>query len=114
MPATAPIDLHLDVGVVRAGDGVGPAVVEELVPLVAQISEDVGRVVDLTVSSGRDGPRRWIELDCWLAGLATVTASGSGRTVDQALVEAKRALLRGVAAVEVEPRPSVAPRRGCA
>jgi len=114
VPATAPIDLHLDVGVVRAGDGVGPALVQELVPLVARISEDVGRVVDLTASSGRDGPRRWIELDCWLAGLATVTASGSGRTVDQALVEAKRELLRGVAAVEVEPRPSVAPRGGCA
>ena len=114
MPATVPIDLHLDVGVVRAGEGVGPALVEDLVPLAEQISEDVGRVVDLTASGGSDGPRRWVELDCWLAGLATVSASGSGRTVDQAFVEAKRELLRGVAAVVVESRPSAAPRTGCA
>jgi hypothetical protein len=99
VPATAPIDLHLDVGVVRAGEGVGPVHVEELVPLVEQISDEVGRVVDLTASGGGSGERRWIALDCWLAGLATVSASGTGPTVDQALTVAKRDLLEKVAAV---------------
>jgi hypothetical protein len=103
MPTTVPIDLHLDVGVVRAGDGVDAALVEALVPLVQQISDDVGRVVDLTATGGRDGHARWVELSCWLAGLATVSASGSGPTSARALVEARRELLREVATLEQVP-----------
>ena len=101
MPATAPIDLHLDVGVVRAGDGVDAALVEGLSPLVAQISDEVGRVVDLTATGGGDGHRWWIALDCWLAGLATVSATGVGATVEEAEAAARRDLQRQVAALEI-------------
>jgi hypothetical protein len=102
---TAPIDLHLDVGVVRAGDGVDAALVDALVPLVTQISDDVGRVVDLTASGGGDDQRRWIALDCWLAGLGTVSATGAGPTAEAALAVARRELLGKV---------SGEPRRGSA
>jgi hypothetical protein len=98
---TAPIDLHLDVGVVRGGEGVDAALVEDLVPLVLQLSDDVSRVVDLTASGGGDDRRRWIALDCWLAGLGTVSATGAGPNVEQALSVARRDLLRRVAALEV-------------
>jgi hypothetical protein len=100
VPTTHPPDLHLDVGVVRAGRGVPRSVVLDLEPLVAQLSEAVGRVVDLTVlRTYDDGDRQEVELRCWLAGLATVSASGSGPTVALAAAAARRQLLRRVAAL---------------
>ena len=112
MPTTNPIDLHLDVGVVRAGHGIPSGLAEELEAVVVHVSEATGRVVDLTASAGGEGDRRWIELRCWLAGLATVTTTGRGETVERALAAARRDLLRDVAALE--PVLSGGPGRGSA
>ena len=100
MPATAPIDLHLDVGVVRAGDGVDAALVEGLSPLVEQISDEVGRVVDLTATGGGDG-RSPVDRARLLAGRpGHRVRHGVGATVEEAEAAARRDLQRQVAALE--------------
>jgi ribosome-associated translation inhibitor RaiA len=85
----------------RLGAGFGAADRRHVLGLLSSLARHLARwkpeQVDLELSvKDRGGPEQKVTLEALLPGLAVIVATSSGRDLDQAVIEARKELIRQI------------------